>query len=110
MLDHYKNPRNFGKNNGKKIEATNISCGDSLNLYIIEEKGLITDIKFDGDGCAVSIASASMILEYLVGKKIEELSKITKEDILDNFGTSLTTSRQKCALLVLNAIEKYNKN
>ena len=112
MLDHLKNPRNKGKIKGADIElkVLNRHCGDILNLYASVKDGKITKITFDGDGCAVSMSSASMVLEDLQNVKLSELSKVSKERVLKNFGQDLTPSRQSCALLILDGIHQLAEN
>ncbi|NCT55728.1 iron-sulfur cluster assembly scaffold protein [bacterium] len=111
MLDHIKNPRNRGKmvNADIKTKVVNRHCGDILSLYANIEAGKIKKITFDGDGCAVAMSSASMILEDIQGIDLKNLSKVTKKQVLKNFGQDLTPSRQNCALLVLEGLQQLNK-
>ena len=77
-------------------------CGDFLHIDLkTDEQGVITDAKFEGHGCAISMASADMLLESLIGKTIEETKKLSKQDILDMLGIELSPVRLKCALLSL---------
>jgi nitrogen fixation NifU-like protein len=109
IIELYKNPLNFGKmvkpNYSKKVHNT--TCGDQMELFLKTKKGVITDAKFFGTGCAISQASASLFTEFLKGKKFEDLKKITKEDILKllKIDLSKNPSRLKCALLPLDAIK-----
>lgn len=78
IIDHGRRPRNFGVNavaNHIK-EGFNPLCGDQLTIYLLEEGGVIRDIKFEGTGCAISIASASMMSELLKGKTIQQAEQI----------------------------------
>lgn len=108
ILDHYQNPRNFGKieNFDKKIEVANSLCGDKLTLYLKFENEKVKDIKFEGVGCAISKASASMLTDYIKGKKKTELKKIDKNFIIKMLGVELGVNRIKCALLPLEALKK----
>jgi len=108
LLDHSRNPRNYGPmpDFTRKAEVVNRHCGDSLVLYIKEKNGKIAEAQFEGSGCFVSISSASMLVETLVGKDLSVLNKIKKKDILKNFGRDLTPSRQQCALLVYQALDE----
>ncbi len=120
ILDHYKNPRNFGKIMNATVHhhEYNPLCGDELEVYFaIDKNKTIADVKIYGKGCAISQASASMLTEKVKGKNIEEIKKLAKEDILEMLGISISAVRLKCALLSLdtfkNAIiifEKYIKD
>jgi nitrogen fixation NifU-like protein len=104
ILDHYKNPRQKGqiKPSDYSFEDENPLCGDFLHIDLkVDEKGVITDAKFEGHGCAISMASADLLMESLVGKTIEEAKKLSKKDILDLLGIELSPVRLKCALLSL---------
>ena len=78
IVDHNRSPRNFGKleNADKTLEGFNPLCGDRLSLYLKLEDDLITDISFDGSGCAISVASASLMTEAMKGKSIEEAESL----------------------------------
>ena len=120
ILDHYKNPRNFGKINNASVHhhEYNPLCGDEIDLYlVIDNSKKIVDIKFYGKGCAISQASASMLTEQIKGKRIEEIEKLTKENILEMLGIPISPVRLKCALLSLDTLknsvlifEKYIHN
>ena len=93
ILDHYKNPRNFGKFNHAdySAEVFNPLCGDRVGMGIKwkREKGkgkIIKDIRFYGEGCAISTAAASMLTEKVKGMEIDKAQKLRKEDILRLFG------------------------
>ncbi len=78
IIDHNRSPRNFGKleNPTQVAEGYNPLCGDKLNLYLTTEDDLITDVSFDGSGCAISVASASLMTDSLKGKTIEEAEQL----------------------------------
>ncbi len=78
IIDHNRSPRNFGKleNPTQVAEGYNPLCGDKLNLYLTTEDNLITDVSFDGSGCAISVASASLMTDSLKGKTIEEAEQL----------------------------------
>ncbi len=78
ILDHSRKPRNFGVLNGDSIEAVghNPLCGDRLSVYLHVEDGVVSGIAFDGVGCAISTASASMMTEAVKGKTVEEAEKL----------------------------------
>jgi len=81
IVDHNRNPRNFGKldNADKKLEGFNPLCGDRLTLYLKINDDQIDDISFDGAGCAISVASASLMTDAMKGKSIEEAESIFNE-------------------------------
>ena len=80
ILDHYQNPRNKGELEKSDIDATDYNplCGDKLTFKMIVDKDIVTDIKFSGDGCAISQATASILTEILIGKTVDEISKFDK--------------------------------
>jgi nitrogen fixation NifU-like protein len=108
LLEHYKHPQNYGKliKPHIKKEDSNPLCGDmqEISTHLKNEK--IHDIKFTGKGCAISIAAASMLTEHLKGKTLDEVKKMTREDMLDLIGLNLTPTRVKCAMLPLMTIKK----
>jgi len=108
IVDHYKNPRNFKKlkSFSKNAFADNLSCGDEIEVFLDMEGELIRDISFQARGCAISIAAMSMLTEKVKGKKIDEIEKITNEDILHMLGLEKESPRIKCALLSIQALKK----
>lgn len=111
ILDHYKHPRNFGHliRPDAKLEEHNVSCGDRINMevnFVKKKERIIEDIRFSGEGCAISIASASLLTEKVVGMKIKDVMKLGTDDTLKLLGTILTPSRVKCAVLPLEALQK----
>ena len=116
ILDHYRNPRNFGKlvRYTFRHKDTNTTCGDELEIYALLKKNKLQEIRFFGRGCAISIAAASMLTEYLKGKSMQELKKVSQEDLLKMLGINLGPVRKKCGLLCLKALtnalkEKHEK-
>ena len=105
ILDHYKNPRGHGLIEGAdaQAEGQNPLCGDEVSIYVsFEEDGeTIEDVKFSGRGCAISQASTSMLMEMVVGKTVQEIAQLPKEELLEEVGIPLTPIRLKCALLGL---------
>jgi nitrogen fixation NifU-like protein len=106
ILDHYKNPRNYGQleNPDLHVEGDNPLCGDRLAMDLIVKDGVVEDVAFTGRGCAISQASASMLTEHIIGKPLTELAKITRQDVLDNLGIEVSYARMKCALLSLGTL------
>lgn len=125
ILDHYKNPRNFGKMDHGTCELhhENPSCGDSITLYLLIDNGVVQDIRFSGRGCAISMASASMMTELVKGRSVEEAMQLAEkmmgilrgelnEDDSDELGDmeALRGVRQfpmrvKCATLAWHTLE-----
>lgn len=108
ILEHYHHPQNSGKpaNYTHTLKLENLSCGDEITIYLTIENNTIADIHYEASGCAISVASASMLSEDLKGKNLEEVNKLSVEDVLKLLGIELTTSRLKCADLPLQAIQK----
>ena len=108
ILDHYKNPRNFGSLDkpDAKVEEGNVTCGDRIVMEIKVNNDTIEDIRFTGEGCAINQASASMLTEKVKGAKISSVMKLKTHDIIAMLGTSLTASRVRCATLPLEVLTK----
>lgn len=108
ILDHYRNPRNKGKLLGADVSVhdSNPLCGDEIDIHLKLEEGKIKDIKFEGRGCAISQASASMLTEMVLDKPLNLVRDLAKQDILENIGlTNLGPARIKCALLSLKVLK-----
>lgn len=107
ILDHYKNPRNFGRLENPDIshEELNPLCGDVIGMDLRVKDGNIDDVRFHGRGCAISQASASLLTERIKGMSLEEAKKIGKEDVLDELGIEISAARIKCALLSLKVLK-----
>ncbi|MGA7042562.1 MAG: SUF system NifU family Fe-S cluster assembly protein [Nitrososphaeraceae archaeon] len=108
ILDHYRNPRNKGKlsNADVSIHDSNPLCGDEIDIHLKIEEEKVKDIKFEGRGCAISQASASMLTEMIMDKPLTTVKDLTKEDILENIGLmNLGPARIKCALLSLKVLK-----
>lgn len=126
IMDHYKNPRNKGTVEGDAltVDMNNPTCGDRIQLQLQVEDGIVQDAKFTGEGCSISMASASMMTQAVKGKHIQDALKMSKgfsdmmlgEDVdteaLDFGdmealqGVSQFPARIKCATLVWKAMEK----
>lgn len=108
ILDHYKHPRNFGHldNPDAKTEEGNVTCGDRIVMEISANGGVVRDIRFSGEGCAISLAAASMLTEKVKGKRAIDIMKMKTPDIINMIGSPLTPSRTKCAILPLEVLQK----
>jgi len=95
ILDHYKNPRNYGR----------LEHGDVVGMDFRVKDGVIDDIRFHGRGCAISQASASLLTERLKGMPLDDAKKINKDDVLGELGIEISPARIKCALLSLKVLK-----
>jgi nitrogen fixation NifU-like protein len=103
ILDHYRNPRNFGhlEHPVASAEDLNPLCGDRIRMELDIDDGVVRDVRFSGKGCAISQASASMLTESIKGMRLEEVAKLSKEVVLENVGIGISPTRMKCAMLGL---------
>jgi nitrogen fixation NifU-like protein len=108
IIDHYKNPQYRGHLDPNDIhfEDDNPLCGDHIEITLrVDQAGKITDGRFDGRGCAISQASADLLIESILGKSLEEVKQLTKQDVLNLLGIELGPVRIKCALLPLKVLK-----
>jgi nitrogen fixation NifU-like protein len=108
ILDHYKNPQNFGELDRFDLtfEDTNPLCGDELRVQLrLGEDGRIEDLRFAGKGCAISQASASLVSDEVKGLTVDELLRLDKQFVLDLLGIDISATRIKCALLSLKVLK-----
>ncbi|NGP46328.1 SUF system NifU family Fe-S cluster assembly protein [Bacillaceae bacterium SIJ1] len=125
IMDHYKNPRNKGtlEDGTVTIHMNNPTCGDRIQLQMSIEDGKVAEAKFDGEGCSISLSSASMMTQAVKGKPVEEALKMSETfsemvkgnnyesdlelgDIEALQGVSKFPARIKCATLAWKALEK----
>jgi len=126
IMDHYKHPRNRGTVEGDslKVDMNNPTCGDRIQLQLKIDDGIVTDAKFDGEGCSISMSSASMMTEAIKGKNLDQALKMSDlfskmmlgedvdtdefdlEDIEALQGVTKFPARIKCATLAWKAMEK----
>jgi nitrogen fixation NifU-like protein len=107
ILDHYKNPRNFGTLEPHDLDwhDHNPLCGDELGVHVlVDDQGKISDLRFHGQGCAISQAAASIVSEELIGKRVDELPELSAEWLIDLLGIDISPTRRKCALLSLKVM------
>lgn len=109
ILEHYAHPHHYGKLEHPDIshEENNPLCGDRVRFDIkLDEAGeRVADVRFSGVGCAISKASASMLGDLILGKTLDEIKDLTREDVLDELGLDLGPVRLKCALLPLKVVK-----
>lgn len=108
ILDHYRNPRNYGKLEQPSVhsEDSNPLCGDQLGMDLKVEGDRIAEVRFQGRGCAISQAAASMLSEMIEGKSVEEVVELGKDDILEALGVPISPARTKCAFLSLRVLHR----
>ncbi|MEI6886955.1 MAG: iron-sulfur cluster assembly scaffold protein [bacterium] len=107
IIDNYKNPINFGKPQvfNKSGRFANLSCGDEINVYLtIDSNNILTDLKFTGSGCSLTIATMSIASEKIMGKSIDEILKLEYSDFIDFIGVTPNPARSKCVLTGMEAI------
>jgi nitrogen fixation NifU-like protein len=106
ILDHYKNPRNFGELEPHDLEwhDHNPLCGDEMGVHVRVEDGRIADIRFRGQGCAISQAAASIASEEYLGMAVHEVPALSAEWMIDQLGIDISPTRRKCALLNLKVM------
>ena len=109
ILDHYKNPRNYGllEPSDAHAEGQNPLCGDevSVSIRFADDGETIEEIGFEGRGCAVSQAATSMLTDIVKGRKATDIASLPKEEILEEVGIPLTPVRMKCAILGLGVVK-----
>lgn len=108
IIDRYKNPLYRGELDPHDIsfEDENPLCGDHIRIDLrVGEDGSVKEAAFSGHGCAISQASADLLIESIYGKNLDEIKALTKEDILDILGLELGPVRLKCALLPLKVLK-----
>ncbi len=107
IIDHYQNPRNYGTLEHPDIsyEDSNPVCGDEIRIDLKIDQGRVIDARFQGHGCSISQASASMLTEEIIGKTLDEVKQIDKQYLLDLLGIPLGPVRLKCALLSLKVLK-----
>ncbi|MEK9132376.1 MAG: iron-sulfur cluster assembly scaffold protein [Patescibacteria group bacterium] len=111
IIDLYKNPLNERKIADADFtnSGANVTCGDSIRIYAKVKKGLITDISFEGEGCAISIAAASLLTEKAKGQPLDKIAKWGSRNITAWLGAELSHARIKCGLLALETLQEALK-
>ncbi|GAB4453167.1 MAG: SUF system NifU family Fe-S cluster assembly protein [Anaerolineales bacterium] len=108
IIEHYKHPAYRGRLDPHDIHFAdnNPLCGDHIEITMqVGADGVVKDARFDGHGCAISQASADLLIESIIGKPLEEIKKLNKQHILDLLGIDLGPVRLKCALLSLKVLK-----
>jgi nitrogen fixation NifU-like protein len=108
IIDHYKNPQYRGHldPNNIQFEDDNPLCGDHIEVTLrVDQAGKVTDARFQGKGCAISQASADLLIESIIGRSVEEVKGLSRQYVLDLLGIELGPVRLKCALLPLKVLK-----
>ena len=108
ILEHYKHPHNWGElaEPDLEFEDSNPLCGDELRVQIkVDPHGRVDDLRFEGHGCAISQAAASMVSDEIKGMSVEEVLRLDKAFVLDLLGIDISATRMKCALLSLKVLK-----
>ena len=108
IIERYKNPLYRGELNPHDIsfEDDNPLCGDHIRIDLrVDQDDMVREARFEGHGCAISQASADLLVETVIGQSLEQVKKLTKEDLLDMLGIELGPVRLKCALLSLKVLK-----
>ncbi len=111
ILEHYKDPQYKGhvSHVDRSAHVVNPSCGDELTFeFQLGENGTVEDVRFSGQGCAISQASADLMAGEMIGKTKEELEAFSNDDVFSLLGGPVNPGREKCATLVLKALEKVS--
>jgi len=107
ILDLYKHPNNFGtlENPTNKFHINNPLCGDDMTIQLKIEDNIIKEVKFSGQGCAISMASSSMLTDKIKGMSVKDINNIKNEDVIKMLQIPISHIRMKCALLCLDAVK-----
>ncbi len=108
IIDRYKNPQMQGNldPNDYSYEDDNPLCGDRIRIEVrVDGNDVVTEAVFSGEGCAISLASADLLMESIIGKSLDDIKQVSKEDLLEMLGIQLGPVRLKCALLSLKVLK-----
>jgi nitrogen fixation NifU-like protein len=108
ILEHYKRPHNWGEmaDPDRVAEDYNPLCGDELKVMLrVDDAGTIEDVRFDGHGCAISQAAASLTSDEVKGMKVDDLLRLDRDFVLELLGIDISATRMKCALLSLKVLK-----
>ena len=112
ILDHYENPRHHGPLPQPDIvlKGGNPGCGDIVTLYVrLDEGERIADISFEGAGCTISQAAASIVTEKVLGRTLAQVTTLGAEVVVDEMGREVVATRLRCATLALNTLKAAEK-
>ena len=112
ILDHYENPRHHGplENPDVVMRGGNPGCGDIVTLYLrLGDGERIEDVSFEGEGCTISQAAASIVTEKVIGKTLDEVASLGHELVVEDMGREVVANRLRCATLALNTLKAAEK-
>ncbi len=115
LIDYYQNPRNKGRIEGATVSASggNPGCGDVVTMYVTIRDGIAEQVRFEGEGCTISQAGASMVAEKYEGKALNEIEAATTDDMIEEMGREVVMSRVRCASVGIGTlkgtIQEYRK-
>lgn len=106
LLDHFRHPRNYGDLVAPDISYENFNplCGDRIRIELKLDDSTVQEARFKGDGCAISMAAASLLTELITGADLEEVSAISDDQLISALESSIQPARIQCALLPLEAL------
>ncbi|MCC7370318.1 MAG: iron-sulfur cluster assembly scaffold protein [Chloroflexi bacterium] len=116
LLDYYQNPRNKGRIDDATVSVSggNPGCGDVVTMYVTVKDGIATQVRFEGQGCTISQAGASMVAEKYEGQPLDEIEASSTDDMIDEMGREVVISRVRCASVGIGtlkgAIQQYRKD
>lgn len=108
ILDHYNHPRRKGTMDDPDIlvNGGNPGCGDVVTLYVkLDGNDLIEDVKFEGQGCTISMAASSLLMEKVLGKTLKEVEAMDYGELIDELGREVVESRLRCATLAMDTLK-----
>lgn len=108
ILDHHDHPRNKRKLEPADIEASggNPGCGDVVVMYArVDDQGRLSEVAFQGEGCTISQAAASMLTEDLIGKTLDDVRQLSYQDVIEEMGKEVVSTRTRCATLALTIMK-----
>lgn len=109
VLDHFENPRNYGalESSDVTVEGGNRGCGDTIRVSLnIDSEGRAREISFSAQGCMLSQAAASIVIEKLKGRSVKEIKDVPPEMVREALGKKLVSTRPRCAMLGFNTLKK----
>ena len=112
ILDHFEHPRFHGRLDvpGTAVTGGNPGCGDTVTVYMtVTEPGDSVEIAFEGEGCTVSQAAASMVMQMMQGRTLRQIDEATAEPLLEMIGPDIAAARRNCSLLAFNAVKEAGR-
>lgn len=109
IMEHHDHPYHRGALDAPTLDYRHLNplCGDEVRIQaLVDDEGRVTEAYFEGEGCVISLAAASMLMAAVEGKSLVQIKDMARQDMLDLLGIRLTAMRVKCAMLPLRAFEK----